>query len=94
MLTRETPAPVVERMTRALRPDKVLVDRSQDELRALRALRVPSVSMPVTWDEVVADAGGDLSALFWSPAAALDRLAGPGDLGARSPHPPAASMLL
>ena len=82
------PDQVVDRMTRSLRPGKVLVDWSQNDPGkstvapySLRALRVPTVSMPVTWDEVTAVAtGGDGRLLAWGPAQALRRLATVGDL--------------
>jgi bifunctional non-homologous end joining protein LigD len=52
---------VVHRMTRALRPGKVLVDWSQNNGAkttvapySLRARPEPTVSTPVTWDEVAA----------------------------------------
>ncbi len=53
------PELVVSRMTRALRPRKVLVDWSQNNAAkttvapySLRATDEPTVSTPVTWDEV------------------------------------------
>ncbi|MFI1732988.1 non-homologous end-joining DNA ligase [Streptomyces acidicola] len=53
------PRLVVHRMTRSLRPRKVFVDWSQNAARkttaapyTLRARAEPSVSTPVTWDEV------------------------------------------
>ncbi|MFD5076452.1 non-homologous end-joining DNA ligase [Streptomyces sp. NPDC058371] len=58
---------VTHRMTRSLRPGKVFVDFSQNAARkttatpyTLRARAEPSVSAPVTWDEVVGctDPGG------------------------------------
>ncbi|MCW2571054.1 MAG: Bifunctional non-ous end joining protein LigD [Frankiales bacterium] len=52
---------VVHRMTKALRPGKVLVDWSQNSaakttvsVYSLRAKSRPTVSTPVTWDEVAA----------------------------------------
>ena len=52
---------VVHRMTKALRPGKVLVDWSQNSaakttvsVYSLRARPRPTVSTPVTWDEVAA----------------------------------------
>ena len=55
------PERVVSRMTRALRPDKVLIDWSQNNAAkttvapySLRARSRPTVSTPVTWDEVAA----------------------------------------
>ena len=53
------PELVVHRMTKALRPGKVLVDWSQNSaakttvsVYSLRAKQRPTVSTPVTWDEV------------------------------------------
>jgi bifunctional non-homologous end joining protein LigD len=53
------PELVVHRMTRALRPGKVFVDWSQNAAKkttaapyTLRARREPTVSAPVTWEEV------------------------------------------
>jgi bifunctional non-homologous end joining protein LigD len=60
-LEKEHPELVVHRMTKALRPGKVLVDWSQNSAAkttvsaySLRARPLPSVSTPVTWDEVEA----------------------------------------
>jgi len=60
-LEKEQPELVVHRMTRALRPGKVLVDWSQNSaakttvsVYSLRARERPTVSTPVTWDEVEA----------------------------------------
>jgi bifunctional non-homologous end joining protein LigD len=87
-LARETPDLVVDRMTRSLRPGKVLVDWSQNDRGkstvapySPRALRAPTVSLPVTWDEVAAvAAGGDVALLVHGPEAALARVAEHGDL--------------
>jgi bifunctional non-homologous end joining protein LigD len=56
---------VVSRMTKSLRPGKVLVDWSQNNaakttisVYSLRARARPTVSTPVTWDEVEAAAAG------------------------------------
>lgn len=56
---------VVSRMTKSLRPGKVLVDWSQNNaakttvsVYSLRARPTATVSTPVTWDEVGAAAGG------------------------------------
>jgi bifunctional non-homologous end joining protein LigD len=58
-LEKEHPELVVHRMTKALRPGKVLVDWSQNSaakttvsVYSLRARARPTVSTPVTWDEV------------------------------------------
>jgi bifunctional non-homologous end joining protein LigD len=60
-LEQEQPRLVVSKMTRALRPRKVLIDWSQNNAAkttvapySLRARPQPTVSTPVTWDEVVA----------------------------------------
>ncbi len=60
-LEKEEPELVVHRMTKALRPGKVLVDWSQNSaakttvsVYSLRARERPTVSTPVTWDEVEA----------------------------------------
>jgi bifunctional non-homologous end joining protein LigD len=64
-LEQERPELVVSRMTKALRPGKVLVDWSQNNaakttvsVYSLRARPTPTVSTPVTWDEVAAAADG------------------------------------
>ncbi|MFJ4469167.1 non-homologous end-joining DNA ligase [Streptomyces sp. NPDC089424] len=58
---RAMPRLVVHRMTRSLRPGKVFVDWSQNAARkttatpyTLRARATPTVSAPVTWEEVEA----------------------------------------
>jgi bifunctional non-homologous end joining protein LigD len=55
----ETDLPVLSKMTRSLRPGKVLIDWSQNNASkttvapySLRARAHPTVSTPVTWDEV------------------------------------------
>ncbi|MEV8067286.1 non-homologous end-joining DNA ligase [Streptomyces sp. NPDC085995] len=59
------PELVLHRMTRSLRPGKVFVDWSQNAARkttaapyTLRARGVPTVSAPVTWEEVARCEGG------------------------------------
>ena len=58
-LEQEQPRLVVSRMTKALRPGKVLIDWSQNNAAkttvapySLRARSQPTVSTPVSWDEV------------------------------------------
>ena len=75
---------VVSRMTKALRPRKVLVDWSQNNaakttvsVYSLRARPAPTVSTPVTWDEVEAGAAGQ--PLAFTYADVLERMAD-GDL--------------
>ena len=60
-LERAHPDRVVSRMAKALRPGKVFVDWSQNNAAkttvaaySLRARALPTVSTPVTWDEVAA----------------------------------------
>ena len=60
-LEQEQPELVVSRMTKALRPGKVLIDWSQNNSAkttvapySLRARERPTVSTPLTWDEVQA----------------------------------------
>jgi bifunctional non-homologous end joining protein LigD len=84
-LEKEQPELVVHRMTKALRPGKVLVDWSQNSaakttvsVYSLRAKDRPTVSTPVTWDEVDGcTAPGDL--VFTSDDV-LDRVERLGDL--------------
>jgi bifunctional non-homologous end joining protein LigD len=99
-LERERPELVVSRMTKSLRPGKVLVDWSQNNaakttvsVYSLRARPTATVSTPVTWDEVEATAAG--SPLSFTQADVLERVAD-GDLfapllraGDRPPLPPA-----
>jgi bifunctional non-homologous end joining protein LigD len=84
-LEREQPARVVSRMTKALRAGKVLIDWSQNNGSkttiapySLRARPNPTVSTPVTWDEVVACRRPEQ--LFFTAGSALDRVARHGDL--------------
>ena len=65
-LEKEHPSLVVHRMTKALRPGKVLVDWSQNSaakttvsVYSLRARLRPTVSTPVTWAEVEGCASPD-----------------------------------
>jgi bifunctional non-homologous end joining protein LigD len=70
-----------------LRPGKVLIDWSQNSMAkttvtpySLRALDHPSVSTPVTWDEVEQGAAGRVDLLGIDPAQVLDRVERLGDL--------------
>ena len=87
LLEREQPDAVTSMMARAKRPGKVFVDWSQNDFGkstvapySLRGWEVPTVSTPVTWDEVsaVAESGRARDLLFLADAA-LER-AGAGDL--------------
>ncbi|MDQ1676845.1 MAG: bifunctional non-ous end joining protein LigD [Actinomycetota bacterium] len=81
-LAAEHPDEVLSRMTKALRPGKVFLDWSQNNAAkttvtpySLRGREEPTVSTPLTWDEVAA--GEPLR--FW-PADVLARLEEHGDL--------------
>lgn len=79
---------VVSNMSKARRIGKVLVDWSQNApskttvaVYSLRARRTPTVSTPVTWDEVEhCEQRGDAEALRFESEAVLDRLDRHGDL--------------
>jgi bifunctional non-homologous end joining protein LigD len=84
-LERELPRLVVSRMTRSLRTGKVLIDWSQNNGSkttvapySLRAREHPTVSTPVTWDEVAACR--DPADLFFTAPDALARVEEHGDL--------------
>ena len=84
-LERDLPRLVVSRMTRSLRPGKVLIDWSQNNGSkttiapySLRAREHPTVSTPVTWDEVAACR--DVSDLFFTAPDTLARVDVHGDL--------------
>ena len=85
-LEQEHPDAVVSRMTRALRIGKTFIDWSQNTTAkttaapySLRATDRPSVSAPITWDEVEA---ADPAALALTPEQVLARVAEYGDLHA------------
>jgi len=88
LLEQSEPDLVVSRMTKALRPGKVLVDWSQNDdakttvnVYSLRAKDRPTVSTPVTWDEVRAcHESGDPETLVFDAAQVLDRVDRDGDL--------------
>ena len=85
---KEAPELVVSRMSKSLRPGKILIDWSQNNpakttvtVYSMRAVERPSVSTPVTWEEVHACAeGGDPAMLVFSPEDVLGRLSSHGDL--------------
>jgi bifunctional non-homologous end joining protein LigD len=90
-MERELPRLVVSRMTRSLRPGKVLIDWSQNNGSkttvapySLRAREHPTVSTPVTWDEVAACR--DVSDLFFTAPNVLARVEEHGDLFAPLTH--------
>ena len=88
LLEQRLPELVVSRMTKRLRPGRVFVDWSQNDrhkttvnVYSLRARPAPSVSTPVSWDEVkrCRDAG-DAELLSFGPDDVLGRVAADGDL--------------
>jgi len=87
-LERAEPGLVVSKMTKSLRVGKVLVDWSQNTrskttvaVYSLRARERPTISTPVTWDEIAAAAEGDADLTF-EAAAVLERIERDGDLHA------------
>jgi bifunctional non-homologous end joining protein LigD len=82
------PELVVSRMTKTLRKDKVLVDWSQNDrhkttinVYSPRARDRPTVSTPVSWDEVRAcAAAGDPELLVFDTEQVLERVTDQGDL--------------
>jgi bifunctional non-homologous end joining protein LigD len=88
VLEQRMPDLVVSRMTKRLRPGKVLVDWSQNDqhkttanVYSLRARERPTVSTPVTWEEV-ADCReqGDETLLTFAADELLARVAEQGDV--------------
>jgi bifunctional non-homologous end joining protein LigD len=90
LLERSHPDLVVSVMERSRRKEKVFIDWSQNTaskttvaVYSVRALPQPSVSTPVTWDELDdALAGGDVGALRFDPDQVLDRIGRLGELQA------------
>jgi len=88
LLEREEPELVVSRMTKARRTGKVLIDWSQNDRRkttvcvySLRAGPRPTVSAPVSWEEVRAALdSGDAASLALESGEVLERLGARGDL--------------
>jgi bifunctional non-homologous end joining protein LigD len=88
LLESEAPELVVSRQTKTLRKGKILVDWSQNDehkttvnVYSTRAKEQPTVSTPVTWDEVRAcQESGDASKLVFTTDDVLRRVTGEGDL--------------
>jgi bifunctional non-homologous end joining protein LigD len=88
LLEKEDPGLVVSKQKKELRVGKVLVDWSQNVdskttvcVYSLRAKARPTVSMPVTWDEVEHCAeSGDTASVTFDAGEALERVAEVGDL--------------
>lgn len=85
LLEQQTPEAVTATMKRSVRPGKIFVDWSQNSRHkttiaaySLRARSTPTVSTPITWDEVSdGAAGGPLS---FEMATVLERVEAHGDL--------------
>jgi bifunctional non-homologous end joining protein LigD len=88
LLEQRMPELVVSRMTKRLRPGKVLVDWSQNDAHkttvtvySVRARERPTVSAPVSWDEVSrCREAGDGELLSFDTEQVLRRVADQGDL--------------
>jgi bifunctional non-homologous end joining protein LigD len=88
LLEKQTPDQVVSRMKKVERKGKVFVDWSQNHQRkttiavySLRARERPTVSTPVSWDEVERAAeGGDADSLAFEAPDVLERVERHGDL--------------
>jgi bifunctional non-homologous end joining protein LigD len=86
LLERRDPKRIVSDMSKAKRTGKVFVDWSQNDrhkttvnVYSLRALERPTVSTPLTWDEVSDLADADEPLTFTSDEV-LERVASSGDL--------------
>jgi bifunctional non-homologous end joining protein LigD len=88
LLEQRMPSLVVSRMTKRLRPGKVLVDWSQNDAHkttvtaySVRARERPTVSTPVSWEEVArARAEGEEALLHFTTDEVLARASDQGDL--------------
>jgi bifunctional non-homologous end joining protein LigD len=88
MLEKEHPEVVVSRMAKDLRRGRVFIDWSQNNTAkttvspySLRAIDGPSVSTPLTWEEVAQGADGDGERLLrFTPSEVLLRVEAMGDL--------------
>ena len=85
VLEKHHPERVLSVMTKAMRKNKVFIDWSQNSRHkttvaaySLRARPEPTVSTPVSWDEVDAAAGG--APLSFTAPEVLERVADLGDL--------------
>ncbi|WP_127500081.1 non-homologous end-joining DNA ligase [Actinoplanes solisilvae] len=81
------PGSITAKMAKAIRPGKVFIDWSQNNAAkttvtpySLRALEMPTVSTPLTWDEVEAVATGAEEPRHYRAGEVLDRVEQHGDL--------------
>jgi bifunctional non-homologous end joining protein LigD len=86
-LAARVPGSITAKMAKALRPGKIFIDWSQNNAAkttvapySLRAQPSPTVSTPLTWEEVEAIATGAEAARQFGPAEVLDRVDEYGDL--------------
>ncbi len=94
VMEQQLPDLVVSDMKKQLRTGKVLIDWSQNDffkttvcVYSLRAKQTPTVSTPITWDEVTAtEKSANPDDLKFSPAQALERVEKHGDLFAEVLH--------
>ena len=92
VLERRHPELVVSRMAKVRRRGKVLIDWSQNDehkttvsVYSLRAMEFPTVSTPVTWEEIeYARDSGDPGLLAFKPEKVLERVHNRGDLFAEA----------
>ncbi len=87
LMEKRMPKQVVSKMEKALRGGKIFIDWSQNDdskttvsVYSLRAKSQPTVSTPVTWDEVDRGAAGE--ELLFTASEVLDRMTSFGDLHA------------
>jgi bifunctional non-homologous end joining protein LigD len=88
LLEQRMPELVVSRMTKKLRPGKILVDWSQNDFHkttvnvySVRARERPTVSTPVSWEEVTATRdSGEPERLTFDTRQVLARIEDQGDL--------------
>ncbi len=85
LLEKQMPKQVVSAMTKSVRKGKVFIDWSQNSRHkttiapySMRAMDRPTVSTPLTWDEVASGADGE--PLVFETADVLDRIEEHGDL--------------
>ncbi|GGN40672.1 bifunctional non-homologous end joining protein LigD [Actinoplanes campanulatus] len=93
-LAKVVPGSITAKMARQLRPGKIFIDWSQNNAfkttvapYSLRAGATPTASTPLTWDEVMAMATGEIPSWQCGAAETLDRVEEHGDLLADMLHP-------
>jgi bifunctional non-homologous end joining protein LigD len=81
------PGSITAKMAKAVRPGRIFIDWSQNAAAkttvtpySLRGGAEPTASTPLTWDEVMAMATGEMEARQFGPAEVLERVSSHGDL--------------